>query len=68
MQSALVLCELQMWWEPSWQNLQALKRFCSQQKFDLRRQQLQSLALNDASCCPEMRFVHLPQAPVSASL
>ena len=47
---ALLLGELQMWWEPSWEHLQALQRLCSPQKFGLRRQQLQSLALNDANC------------------
>eukprot|EP00802_Teleaulax_amphioxeia_P001771 Tamp_01773.p1 GENE.Tamp_01773~~Tamp_01773.p1 ORF type:complete len:978 (-),score=217.46 Tamp_01773:562-3495(-) len=54
--SALLLAELQMWWEPSWEHLQAMERLCSPQKFGLRRQQLQSLALNDSSCRTEMRF------------
>ena len=50
MDAALLLGELQMWWEPSWEHLQAMQRLCSPQKFSLRREQLQSLALNDASC------------------
>jgi len=54
--SALLLGELQMWWEPSWGHLQALSSLCAPQKFGLRRQQLQLLALNDTRCKPEMRF------------
>jgi len=54
--SALLLGELQMWWEPGWDHLHALNGLCSPQKFGLRRQQLQSLALNDTRCKPEMRF------------
>jgi len=47
--SALLLGELQMWWDPSWDHLQAMQRLCSPQKFSLRRQQLQALALSDHS-------------------
>eukprot|EP00960_Hanusia_phi_P049661 759696-Hanusia_phi.AAC.5 len=54
--SALQLAELQMWWEPSWSHLQALQTLSSPQKFSLRQQQLQSLALNDSRFKPEVRF------------
>jgi len=54
--SALQLAELQMWWEPSWNHLQALQRLSSPQKFSLRQQQLQSLALNDSRFKLEVRF------------
>jgi len=49
-QGALLLAELQSWWEPSWEHLHSMQRLCSPQKFSLRRQQLQALALNDGSC------------------
>lgn len=55
-QGALLLAELQMWWEPCWAHLQALSPLCSPQKFGLRRQQLQSLALNDNMCRADTRF------------
>ena len=56
MDSALLLGELQMWWEPSWDHLQAMQRLCSPQQWSLRRQQLQALALSDHSARLEMRF------------
>lgn len=65
-QGALLLAELQMWWEPSWQHLEALNRLCSPHKYGLRRQQLQSLALNDARCRPEMRFEVLAHEGLNA--
>ena len=53
---AAALGEIQMWWEPSWRHLEALRDLVSPQKHILRAQQLQSLVLNDEGCDPALRF------------
>ena len=54
--NAARLADLQMWWEPSWAHLQALESALPPQRVLMRRQQLQSLVLNDKSCKPHYSF------------
>lgn len=55
-EEAAILAQIQMWWEPSWGRLEALRDLVSPQLHALRVQQLQSLVRNDECCDPALRF------------
>lgn len=48
--AAIYLAELQLWWDPCWSNLQVLSSLCSEEQASMRRQQLQTLMINDSTC------------------
>jgi len=55
-ETATVLAEMQLWWEPSYQHLKALEPLVSAQHIAKRKEQLKALVLSDATCKSDARF------------